>query len=150
MQEPQQAVLEEDLDDQPVRWLDVLPLIDTAAESLKLGDLLSGKCFSLHDAMSALELMDPQMDTGLAPPADAEVVVAADPPAQVRPADLIGLLDEVLCSEIGWYTGLPLALTVFRLDWLHTMDDVHDPVLKALLLATVRVAAAVRCTHSSP
>ena len=96
------AVLEEDLDGRPTRWLDVLPLIDQAAERLKLGDLLSGQCFSLHDAMSALELMDPQMDTGLAPPADDEVV-AAEPPKQMRPADLVGLLDELLCSEFGWY-----------------------------------------------
>ena len=138
--------LVEDLDGQPVEWVDVLPAVDAAADSLRLGELLSGDCFNMHEAMSALELMDPQMDTGLIASDGGEKPPPPPPPPRERmpPAQMIALLDEVLCGEVGWYSGLPLSLTVFRLDWLHALHEPIDPALKATLLATARTAAAVR------
>ena len=47
-------------------WKNILPSLDAAAAELSLGDLLHLEHFSLHESMSALEMMDAQMDSGLA------------------------------------------------------------------------------------
>ena len=133
--------LEEVVKGETLVWRDVLPTLDAAAGEMALGDLLHGTCFSLHEAMSALQMFDPQMDAGMA--------TATQPPPSLPPPDLplrafVALADEMLCGEVAWYAGLPLVQTVFRLDWLHATREPCDARLRALMLSAVRSAAAVR------
>mmetsp|Transcript_22723 Transcript_22723/g.37581 ORF Transcript_22723/g.37581 Transcript_22723/m.37581 type:complete len:725 (+) Transcript_22723:133-2307(+) len=123
-------------------WRDVLPLIDAAAEQMTLGDLLHGEVFTLYDSMSALEMMDPQMDAGMKSPAAAGP--PTPPPNQIPLPDLVAILDEVLCGEIAWYNGLPLVQTIFRLDWMHVTKQLRESRLCAALIATARSTLAVR------
>ena len=128
-----------------VEWVDILPQLDAAAEEMELGDLLAGPSFDLQDAMSALEMMDPQMDTGMATAASPE----DEAPMPTLPDDvpaplLIGLLDDITCAEHGWYRGLSLIQTVYQVEWMQTAPDVVHQPLRAALCATARAVAAAR------
>ena len=92
--------------------------------------------------MSALEIMDPQMDSGMHV---ANGKADEEPPVEAPDAPshelLIGVFDELLRGEHGWYGGMQLAATVFRLDWLYDANTLDCLPLRAALLATAR-----RCT----
>ena len=132
----------DDSDGMRVVWHDMLPLLDKAAEEMTLGDLLHGEAFNLQEAMSALEMGDPQMDSMASN--EPEPPPPAPLPDTILPADLIGVLDDVLCCEQAWYRSFPLAHSLFRLDWIHVADEISPPELRAPLLAAVKAAAAVR------
>ena len=125
-------------------WKNILPSLDAAAAELSLGDLLHLEHFSLHESMSALEMMDAQMDSGLAASQAADIPPTPPPTAPLEPSALIGTLDELVCAEQAWLNGQPLAQTVFRLEWMHAPLEVGDPTLRACLLAVAKTASAVR------
>ena len=123
--EPAGSIIDE-LDGQRAVWHDVLPLLDAAATELSLGDLLHGEGFHLQEAMSALEMGDPQMDS------------------MASAAEIVGVLDEMLCCEHAWYASSALAHSLFRLDWLHAIPEIRPLELRAPLLAAVKVRVRVR------
>ena len=134
----------EEIDGQPAEWTSVLPLLEAASDEMTIGDLLAGKSFDLQDAMSAIEIMDPQMDSGMQKerPKD-EPTSPPPPPAEDMPAALvIALLDEVMCAEHGWYSGLTLAQTLWRLEWMQNAHEIGHLPLRATLIATARAVAA--------
>ena len=130
------------MDGEQVTWVDVLPLLDRAADAIVIGDLIHAERFDLQESMSALEIMDPQMDSGMHvannKAEEESPVEAPDAPSHEL---LIGVLDEVLCGEQGWYGGMQLAATVFRLDWLYDANTLACLPLRAALLATARRCA---------
>ncbi|KAF2318104.1 hypothetical protein GH714_041450 [Hevea brasiliensis] len=46
-------------------WADASPLLEAACRELRDGELVHGENFNLFAAMSALEIMDPKMDSGI-------------------------------------------------------------------------------------
>ena len=129
-----------------MQWVDVLADLDAAAEEMTLGDLLSGPQFDLQDAMSALEIGDPQMDTGMRVAADLGAVEMPLPavPDVVEPPFFVALLDEIMCAEHGWYSGLTLTQTVYEIEWMQTALEVEHLPLRAALCATARAVSAAR------
>ena len=128
-------------------WENVMPLLAAAADEMKLGDLLAGQSFDLQDAMSALEMMDPQMDTGMrvaAQDRDAPEEPIPTLPDEPSAPLVIGLLDEVMCAEHGWYRGLSLLQTVYAIEWMQSAHKVVHLPLRATLVATARAVAAAR------
>ena len=140
--EPAGSIID-DLDGVQEVWHDVLPLLDAAATELTLGDLLHGEGFHLQEAMSALEMGDPQMDS-MASAEPEDDPAPSLPPDTISAADLVGVLDDMLCCEHAWYGSSPLAHSLFRLDWLHAIPEIRPLELRAPLLAAVKSAAAVR------
>mmetsp|Transcript_22703 Transcript_22703/g.51354 ORF Transcript_22703/g.51354 Transcript_22703/m.51354 type:complete len:460 (-) Transcript_22703:1262-2641(-) len=138
--------LDEELDGRIATWLDVLSLIDGAADAIIIGDLIYGERYDLQESMSALEIMDPQMDSGMHVATHLETAQASLVPPPESPSHelLVGVLDELLCGEHGWYSGLPLSSTVFRLDWMHDAPMLSCLPLRASLLAAARTSAAFR------
>ena len=137
----------EQIDGGERRWKSVLPLLDAASDEMALGDLVAGKTFDLHDAMSAIEIMDKQMDSGMEKERPADEPTAPPPPPgeDASPRLVIAVLDEVMCAEQGWYKGLSLAQTLWRLEWLQNADEVRSMPLRSALIATARAVAA---THA--
>jgi len=140
--EPAGSIID-DLDGVREVWHDVLPLLDAAATELTLGDLLHGEGFHLQEAMSALEMGDPQMDS-MASTEPEDDPAPSLPPDTISAADLVGVLDDMLCCEHAWYGSSPLVHSLFRLDWLHAIPEIRPLELRAPLLAAVKSAAAVR------
>ena len=143
-----EVIVTDNFEDMRTSWIDVLPQLSAAAEEMALGDLLEAKCFNMQDAMSAIEMMDPQMDAGMRlsdPAARAE----ESKPLPTLPADVpaglaIGLLDEIMCAEHGWYSGLTLTQSVYAIEFMMSAPDVENMPLRAAFLATARAVAATR------
>ncbi|KAL4099449.1 hypothetical protein PRIC1_007253 [Phytophthora ramorum] len=106
-------------------WRDVTQLMSVAAKELKVGQLVHEEDFKLFDSMSALELMDPKMDSGM-------LVNGAPPqsiPARLEGGfvslefssarDVLATLDELFCCEAGWLNGLPLAQSLLTSVYMH-------------------------------
>jgi len=128
-----------------VDWSDCKGLLERASDDMALGQLLKGRCFQMQEAMSAIEIMDPQMDTGMAKPSDAAVTPELPMPGDEMSSELlIGLLDEILCAEHGWYSGLLLSQSVFRLDWVLSASTATCPPLRAALHSAHRAVLAAR------
>ncbi|KAG6580309.1 N-alpha-acetyltransferase 35 [Phytophthora cinnamomi] len=118
-------------------WRDVTQLMSAAAKELKAGQLIHEDDFKLFDSMSALELMDPKMDSGMlvngAPPPSisARLEGGAVPLEFSSARDVLATLDELFCCEAGWLNGLPLAQSLLTSVYMH-----RDP-LNALVAQLV-------------
>ncbi|RLN48883.1 hypothetical protein BBJ28_00020958 [Nothophytophthora sp. Chile5] len=81
--------------------------------------------FNLFDSMSALELMDPKMDSGMlvngAPPQSiADRLADGRVPLEFSSArDVLATLDELFRCEAGWLNGLPLAQSLLTSVYMH-------------------------------
>jgi Rieske Fe-S protein len=87
------------------------------------------------------------MDSGMEKERPADEPTAPPPPPgeDASPRLIIAVLDEVMCAEQGWYSGLSLAQTLWRLEWLQNADEVRSMPLRSALIATARAVAA---THA--
>lgn len=93
----------------------------SAASKLPVGELIKDDEFSLFDAVGALEIMDPKMDSGCLEPGET-LKETFDVMAEILPEELIGIMDQMLCYEMAWHTGHPLAQTIFG---CHYIDKIY-------------------------
>ncbi|KAG7388913.1 N-alpha-acetyltransferase 35 NatC auxiliary subunit [Phytophthora pseudosyringae] len=106
-------------------WRDVTQLMSAAAKELKVGQLIHEDDFKLFDSMSALELMDPKMDSGMLingvpPPSISTRLESGSVPLEFSSArDVLATLDELFCCETGWLNGLPLAQSLLTSVYMH-------------------------------
>ncbi|KAG7400755.1 N-alpha-acetyltransferase 35 NatC auxiliary subunit [Phytophthora boehmeriae] len=106
-------------------WRDVTQLMSAAAKELKVGQLVHEEDFKLFDSMSALELMDPKMDSGMlvngAPPLSiAARLEEGHMPLEFSSArDALATLDELFRCESGWLNGLPIAQSLLTSVYMH-------------------------------
>ncbi|WPH04061.1 Hypothetical protein R9X50_00694500 [Acrodontium crateriforme] len=104
---------------------DVTKAFTSAAQKLQPGQLVKDDYFTLFEAVGALEIMDPKMDSGYVPPGDtfeATFDVCKGLPA----AEILWIMDELFRLEIAWFGGYPLSQTVFtslHLDRLLSPDN---------------------------
>lgn len=124
-----------------------LSLFSEAAAEMELGALLAGCNFLLQEAMSALVIMDSQMDNGvhIAAAQFCKGSRARESSKFSLRERLICILDEILCAEHGWRGGLSL-VKLNRFDLQSSTDAAlgGGGPLHPLLVATVRVAASTR------
>ncbi|KAG7583668.1 alpha-acetyltransferase 35 NatC auxiliary subunit [Arabidopsis suecica] len=102
-------------------WADVSPLLSAACTDLQEGELINGDNFNLFAAMSALEIMDPKMDSGMVSTfysideaiesGFAPVPISSDSTVNVQ--SIIDIMDHLLACEATWHMGHSLAQTVF-------------------------------------
>ncbi|OAP10411.1 MAK10 [Arabidopsis thaliana] len=102
-------------------WADVSPLLSAACSDLQEGELINGDNFNLFAAMSALEIMDPKMDSGMVSTfysideaiesGFAPVPISSDSTVNVQ--SIIDIMDHLLACEATWHMGHSLAQTVF-------------------------------------
>ncbi|XP_061350749.1 uncharacterized protein LOC133295882 isoform X2 [Gastrolobium bilobum] len=107
-------------------WADVSPLLQAACQDLQEGELIHGDNFNLFAAMSALEIMDPKMDSGIActyysleeaiQNGAAPVPISADKATNIRCT--IDIMDHLLACEATWHKGHSLAQTVYSCIYL--------------------------------
>ncbi|KAH8114195.1 Mak10 subunit, NatC N-terminal acetyltransferase-domain-containing protein [Phellopilus nigrolimitatus] len=98
---------------------DVTHLFDEASEDMALDELLLVDGFTLNEAMSAVEIGDPRMDSGAALPVDAQQHPPFDPLAPLLPGEVCWVLDRALTCEMHWHAGNALAQTVFTCLYMH-------------------------------
>ena len=107
-------------------WLDVTKQLDGVAAELRVGQMVHAPQFNLLSAMSALEVMDPKMDAGMATDAVTVDTALGTPlmPRQPSAGQVVHLMDQVLVAEMRWLAGHSLAQTVFTCLYLHN-DAAH-------------------------
>ncbi|OAP57826.1 hypothetical protein AYL99_08564 [Fonsecaea erecta] len=84
----------------------------SAASKLTGGKLVKDEHFTLYEAVSALEIGDPKMDSGCAA-FDAESDEEFDPARNVSAEEIVWLMDQLMYREVAWHMGYPLSQTLF-------------------------------------
>lgn len=138
-------------------WADVSPLLQLACKDLGDGELVHGENFNLFAAMSALEIMDPKMDSGMVRSyysVDEAIECGAAPlPLSVdKTIDVqctIDIMDHLLACEATWHKGHALAQTVFSCIYLLRPDRTSSfPVLHSYCQVMRATCSAVVLTVS--
>lgn len=143
-------------------WADVSPLLDAACKDLQDGMLIHGDNFNLFAAMSALEIMDPKMDSGMIckyysvdeaiENGAAPVPISFDKTIDVQCT--IDIMDHLLACEATWHKGHSLAQTVFSCIYLlrpdrtssHPLLHSYCRVIRATCKTVISVVSDAR-TH---
>ncbi|KAL4878944.1 Mak10 subunit, NatC N-terminal acetyltransferase-domain-containing protein [Aspergillus karnatakaensis] len=94
---------------------DITEKFSQAASTLKIGQLVKDEYFTLFEAVGALEIMDPKMDSGYLAPDESGQSLEDDYDVlrELTPEEVIWVMDELLCHEVAWYMGHPLSQTLF-------------------------------------
>ncbi|KAJ7553973.1 hypothetical protein O6H91_06G120600 [Diphasiastrum complanatum] len=118
-------------------WAEATGFISTVCSDLDVGELIHGENFSLFEAMSALEIMDPKMDAGMATTGfktAEEAINSGAAPVNLDVSQIIDVMDHLLaCEEEEIFTvafGLPLEESDSKS--LATLNAVEELVARQL------------------
>ncbi|KAI0006407.1 Mak10-domain-containing protein [Xylariaceae sp. FL0662B] len=90
---------------------DITKKFVSAVKALAPGEIIKDEHFTLFDSVSALEIMDKKMDSGVLAEGeslDEEYDVGRD----LLPEEILGIIDQLLCLEMAWHLGYPLSQTL--------------------------------------
>nr|OQO27945.1 hypothetical protein B0A51_04291 [Rachicladosporium sp. CCFEE 5018] len=91
---------------------DVTAAFAKASKALPPGELVKDEFFTLFEAVAALEIMDPKMDSGVILQGESEEL-GLDPGAPLTAAQVVGIMDHLWCLEAAWLEGYPLSQTIY-------------------------------------
>ncbi|KAL4987118.1 Mak10 subunit, NatC N-terminal acetyltransferase-domain-containing protein [Aspergillus falconensis] len=94
---------------------DITEEFTQAASGLKTGQLVKDEYFTLFEAVGALEIMDPKMDSGYLGHEEKGQGLEDDYDIlrDLTPEEVVWIMDELLCHEMAWHMGHPLSQTLF-------------------------------------
>ncbi|KUJ08475.1 amino-acid N-acetyltransferase-like protein subunit Mak10 [Mollisia scopiformis] len=92
--------------------MDMTAEFANAAQQLDVGQLVKDPYFTLFESVGALEIMDRKMDSGCLEPGET-MEDEYDFSQSLLPEEIIGIIDQLLCHEMAWHMGYPLAQTIF-------------------------------------
>ncbi|EXJ93337.1 hypothetical protein A1O1_01729 [Capronia coronata CBS 617.96] len=95
-----------------VQISDITRQFRDAASRLQPGRLIKDEHFTLFEAVSALEIGDPKMDSGVLG-SDHDLEGDLDISTSASAEETIWLMDELMCREVAWHMGYPLSQTLF-------------------------------------
>eukprot|EP00250_Pteridium_aquilinum_P007829 c17472_g1_i1 orf=715-2403(-) len=138
-------------------WIDASTFISEVCADLEVGQLVNGENFSLFEAMSALEIMDPKMDAGMAGSGVItleDAIESGKAPIDLSVLELIDVMDHLLSCEATWHRGHSLAQTVFSCLYLLNLDRTSPNALLHSYCKTIRancnlIRTAVSTVHSN-
>ena len=96
-------------------FTDVTQVLDNLANELPMGGMVQHKEFSLHRSMSAVELMDPKMDTGmhtLLTPTVEERLQSGDLPLKFSVLHAARIIDCLVAHEVAHRCGCSLPTSI--------------------------------------
>ncbi|KAI0085943.1 Mak10 subunit, NatC N-terminal acetyltransferase-domain-containing protein [Irpex rosettiformis] len=85
--------------------------------------------FVLMDAMSAFEIGEPRMDSGMILEEDKKPPF--DSTALLLPEELCWIMDRMFACEMLWHSGNTLSQTVYTLLYVHELQDLNPDFLPA-------------------
>ncbi|POW15307.1 hypothetical protein PSTT_02311, partial [Puccinia striiformis] len=105
----------------------------------------------LIDIISAIEIMDPRMDSGVGRGKEEEQETGKfDPLQPLTVPEIVTLIDLTLACEVTWYTGRLLSQSILTCQYLNHLDVLqnhHDPfihlVLRSYLLGLIKSCALI-------
>ncbi|KIK64309.1 hypothetical protein GYMLUDRAFT_71269 [Collybiopsis luxurians FD-317 M1] len=112
---------------------DVTSIFAEASEAMEPGSIIAIDGFSLTDAMSAIEIGEPRLDTGMQ--LDGATQQASfDPLTPLLPEEICWIIDRSMAYEMEWHTSNPLAHTVFTMLHVHALGDIDPDILPHLYM----------------
>lgn len=112
-------------------FVDVTDLLREAAEEdLGVGEIIQAEGFTLHEAMSAIGLMNPKMDVGFGDRIRAENV---DLHWNLDLEQMVAVFDELLAREASWLEAHTLPQTVYTCVYLLRIEECQSPLLFSIL-----------------
>lgn len=105
---------------------------------MDLGELIHDDTFSLYEAMSAIEMMDPKMDAGMLCNRGIRQIKSFEQAVDDKilklnnfeDKEIIGIIDTTFACLTTWLEGHSLAKTVFINLYLHKPYKIEDKILK--------------------
>lgn len=79
--------------------------------------------------MSAIEIMDPRMDTGMVV---EQTYKTFDIEKRLSPESTLGIMDRLVTREMAWISGHSLAQTVYTCIYLHHIQDLNQMAMPTL------------------
>ncbi|KAI3341610.1 Mak10 subunit, NatC N-terminal acetyltransferase-domain-containing protein [Ustulina deusta] len=90
---------------------DITTRFTSAVKTLSPGEVIKDEHFTLFESVSALEIMDRKMDSGVLDEGES-LDEEYDVTRSVLPEEILGIIDQLLCLEMAWHLGYPLSQTV--------------------------------------
>ncbi|KAJ4475557.1 Mak10 subunit, NatC N-terminal acetyltransferase-domain-containing protein [Lentinula aciculospora] len=109
---------------------DVTRVFALASQEMEPGSIVAVDAFSLNDAMTAIEIGDPRLDTGME--LETTERLQFDPLTPLLPEEICWIIDRSMAYETEWHASNPLAHTVYTLLYVHYLNDVDPDVLPFL------------------
>ncbi|EPQ50584.1 hypothetical protein GLOTRDRAFT_118272 [Gloeophyllum trabeum ATCC 11539] len=119
----------EDLFDMPGGddFVDVKDVFEEAARDMQPGQLVFTEGFTIQDAMSAIEIGEPRMDSGMI--AEANERPEFQPLTPLLPEEVCWIMDRALACELELHAGNALAQTVYTLLYVHHLKEIDPDVV---------------------
>ncbi|KAF9929003.1 hypothetical protein BGZ67_006625 [Mortierella alpina] len=103
---------------------DVTTLLEAATKDMNVGQLVQVETFSLFDAMCAIVIMDPKMDTGMVLD-DYLTRPQYDINRLLNPKEFIWIFDNILVGQMTWLSGHALSQTLFTSCYILRLFDIE-------------------------
>ncbi|KAF9528205.1 Mak10 subunit, NatC N-terminal acetyltransferase-domain-containing protein [Crepidotus variabilis] len=119
-----------ELPGQGFNFQDVTGLFKQASKDLEPNSFIFMDDFGFQEAMSALEIGEPRLDTGLILQTNGQdhPNEKFDPHAPLLPEEVCWILDRALGFEMEFHAGNFLAHTVYTLIYIHRLRDIEPDV----------------------
>ncbi|KAJ1656130.1 N-alpha-acetyltransferase, non-catalitic subunit [Dispira simplex] len=134
-------------------WTDIRDILQDATSELRVGELIMAANFDLFDCMSALEIMDPKMDSGLKTGEDTQASdYRCDVPLSA--AQTLWVVDQLLVHEMTWHSGQSILQTLFTCVYHHYSTQFNRETLSGLstesplhFVLITHIVATFKCVH---
>ncbi|EIM82360.1 Mak10-domain-containing protein [Stereum hirsutum FP-91666 SS1] len=109
-------------------FVEVTSLFRDAAEGLPDGTVILTDGFTLLDSMSAIEIGEPRMDSGVILEEETKrpPFKPLDP---LLPSELCYILDRTFACEMEWHTGTTLTQTIYTFLYIYHYDELDPEIL---------------------
>ncbi|KAI1820877.1 Mak10-domain-containing protein [Xylaria intraflava] len=91
--------------------IDITDRFTSAVKTLSPGELVKDEDFSLFESVSAIEMMDRKMDSGVLNEGES-LDEEYDVTRALLPEEVLGIIDQLLSLEMAWHLGYPLSQTL--------------------------------------
>ncbi|KAI8927680.1 Mak10 subunit, NatC N-terminal acetyltransferase-domain-containing protein [Entophlyctis helioformis] len=129
------------------QYEDFTDLLREGSKELGQAELLIANHFTLQDAVQAISIMDPRMDTGVnVPNADRGHLAVAGiaDKTEWSLAEITAICDQLIAREMSWLSGQLVAQTVFTCIYMHDIPMVSSTILRTFMQALIRHMALAR------
>lgn len=116
---------------EPEEWVDITSMCDLASQVMSVGEMIESPNFRLFDAMSAIEIMDPKMDSGFNNSADMTLDRAVESGIlanALKHEALIAIWDHLLMYYLLWLEGHTIVQTFLCCLYLHDLEAFVKPI----------------------
>ncbi|WVQ66041.1 uncharacterized protein L199_004219 [Kwoniella botswanensis] len=106
---------------------DITSWLKAACRDLSPTEMVKPPELTMLDAMNAIQMMDPKMDTGAADLQGWRSSPIYSPAASLSPADLCWTMDNMLALDVAWYRGATLCQSVYTALHYHNPHHLAGP-----------------------